>query len=63
MGQIPIYNVYGLSEAAPRVTAQTSDSVSKNSVGRPIRNVQILIVNEQGNEAACGEYGVIKLKN
>lgn len=62
LGQIPIYNVYGLSEAAPRVTAQTSDSVSKNSVGRPIRNVQILIVNEQGNEAACGEYGVIHIK-
>lgn len=56
---IPIYNVYGLSEVGPRVTAQRADCSKSNSVGKPIKDVEIKIVNEQGNIVSDGEYGII----
>lgn len=56
---IPIYNVYGLSEAGPRVTAQRIDCCQSNSVGRPIKDVEIKIVNEQGSIVTSDEYGII----
>ena len=56
---IPIYNVYGLSEAGPRVTAQRTDCSKCNSVGKPIKDVEIKIVNEQGSIVSDGEYGII----
>lgn len=54
-----IYNVYGLSEAGPRVTAQRLDCCQSNSVGKPLKNIEIAIVNEQGDLVRNGEYGVI----
>ncbi len=59
---IPIYNVYGLSEAGPRVTAQRSDCCKSNSVGKPIKDVDIKIVNEQGSIVSDGVYGTIHVK-
>ena len=59
---IPIYDVYGLSEAGPRVTAQRADCSKSNSVGKPIKDVEIKIVNEQGNIVSDGEYGIIHVK-
>lgn len=59
---IPIYNVYGLSEAGPRVTAQRADCNISNSVGKPIKDVEIKIVNEQGSIVSDGEYGIIHVK-
>ena len=56
---IPIYNVYGLSEAGPRVTAQRIDCCQSNSVGKSIKDVEIKIVNEQGSIVTSGEYGII----
>ena len=56
---IQIYNVYGLSEAGPRVTAQRVDCSKSNSVGKPIKDVEIKIVNEQGSIVTSGEYGII----
>ena len=56
---IPIYNVYGLSEAGPRVAAQRSDCCKSNSVGNPIKDVEIKIVSEQGSIVSDGEYGII----
>jgi len=56
---LPIYNVYGLSEAGPRVSAQRSDCCLSNSVGRAIRGVDIRIVNENGMEVKRGERGII----
>jgi len=56
---IPIYNVYGLSEAGPRVTAQRAYCCKSNSVGKPIKDVEIKIVNEQGSIVTSGEYGII----
>jgi long-chain acyl-CoA synthetase len=56
---IPIYNVYGLSEAGPRVTAQTSDCCKNNSVGRPIKGIKIKILDDNGNEVVSGNKGII----
>ena len=41
IANIPIYNVYGLSEAGPRVTAQRTEYCNGNSVGKPIKNVDV----------------------
>lgn len=58
----PIYNVYGLSEAGPRVTAQRAECCKGNSVGKPIKGVEIAIVNEQGNCVDNGGYGIVHVK-
>ena len=56
---IPTYNVYGLSEAGPRVAAQRVNCCKSNSVGKPIKDVEIKLVNEQGSIVSDGEYGII----
>ena len=58
----PVFNVYGLSEAAPRVTAQTLDCCKSNSVGKPIKGVEVTITNESGATVSNGERGVIHVK-
>lgn len=54
-----VYNVYGLSEAGPRVAAQKSDCCRGNSVGKAIRGVEIVIVDELKNIVENKEYGVV----
>lgn len=58
----PIYNVYGLSETGPRVAAQRAECCKGNSVGKPIKGVEVDIVNEQGNCVDNGEYGIVHVK-
>lgn len=57
-----IFNVYGLSEAAPRVTAQTFDCCKSNSVGKPIKGVEIVVTAENGEVVPNGERGIIHVK-
>lgn len=54
-----IYNVYGLSETGPRVTAQRSNCCKGNSIGKPIKGVEIKIVDDDGNLVKQGERGII----
>ena len=54
-----IYNVYGLSEAGPRVTSQRSDCCKGNSVGKPIKEIDIAVVYDNGNIVKRGELGII----
>lgn len=56
---ISIYNVYGLSEAGPRVTAQRKECCSGNSVGKPILNVEIKILSNDGIILKKGERGIV----
>lgn len=56
--KINIYNVYGLSEAGPRVTAQTKGNNKTNSVGKPIKGVKIHILNNN-KEIIDGKQGVV----
>ena len=54
-----IYYEYGLSEASPRVATQKLSSYSCDSVGIPIKNVQVKIVNQKQEIAQVNEYGII----
>lgn len=58
---IEFYNAYGLTEASPRVSYLDS-SLFKNrpgSVGKPIRGVNVKIVNDEGEELPAEEIGEI----
>ena len=59
---VAIYNVYGLSEAGPRVAAQRFDCCKSNSVGKAIAGVEIKIVDEQGKFVPDGERGAVCVK-
>lgn len=57
-----IYNIYGLTEAGPRVCAQTDENYFiKNTVGKPIKGVSVKIVKDN-KEAACGDKGIVVVK-
>ena len=56
---IPVFNVYGLSEAGPRVAAQLKEFCMNNSVGKPLKNVKLAIVDERGLEVPNGKTGII----
>jgi long-chain acyl-CoA synthetase len=58
-GDVPVYNVYGLTEAGPRVSAQRADCCKSNSVGKPLKGVDVAIVDDGGNVLPPGERGVI----
>lgn len=59
---ISIYNVYGLSEAGPRVSAQRIECNSSNSVGKVIKGVEIVMVDDGGGIVEKGRRGVIHVK-
>ncbi|MDF2789419.1 MAG: AMP-dependent synthetase and ligase [Neobacillus sp.] len=53
-----VYEGYGLSEAAPIVTAHKNGiEIKPGSVGIPIPGVEVKIVNDNGDEVECGEVG------
>lgn len=56
---VEIYNVYGLSEAAPRIAAQRKECSKSNSVGKPILGVKIVVVDDNGSIVPKGVSGVI----
>lgn len=56
---IELFNMYGLSEAGPRVTAQRADGSKSNSVGKPIKGVEIAIVDENGAMVSEGARGIV----
>lgn len=57
--QVAIYNSYGLTEAGPRVCSQTKDHCNGNSVGKPIKNVEIAVIDESGFEVVNGSKGIV----
>lgn len=61
--KVEIYNSYGLTEAGPRVTAQTKDHCNGNSVGVPIKNVEIAIIDTNGKKVCQGEKGIIHVNS
>lgn len=56
---INIYNMYGLTEAGPRVSAKTAECLKNNSVGKVIKGVEVAIVNDKGELIKNGEHGII----
>lgn len=57
-----VYFEYGLSEAGPRVSSQKNGNCSIDSVGKPIQDVYITIVNEKGCAVPTNQVGVIHVK-
>ncbi|OGR56926.1 MAG: hypothetical protein A3I11_03245 [Elusimicrobia bacterium RIFCSPLOWO2_02_FULL_39_32] len=56
---IPLLEGYGLSETSPVVSANSLDQRKPGSVGRPIPDVKIKIINENEEELKIGEEGEI----
>lgn len=61
-GNTKIYNVYGLSEAGPRVTAQVDYSGVNGNVGKPIDGVKIKVISAEGQECINGQEGIVHVK-
>lgn len=63
-GKANVYNVYGLTEAGPRVAAQRyGEKNNIGSVGKAIKNVEILILNRKGKICKEGEIGEVYVKS
>lgn len=59
---IPVYNVYGLTEAGPRVTAQRINCCKSNSVGKPIKGVDVVIVDKNGKLLPSNHRGIVHVR-
>ncbi|HEX7168223.1 MAG TPA: long-chain fatty acid--CoA ligase [Acidimicrobiales bacterium] len=58
--RIPIYQGYGLTEAAPTVTSSvTAGSAKPGSIGCPIPGVEVRLVDSDGEDALQGDEGEI----
>ncbi|GKX31030.1 long-chain-fatty-acid--CoA ligase [Vallitalea longa] len=59
-----IFNVYGLTEAGPRVAAQNSKDMNYKycSVGKPIMGVEVIIKSDNGTICKHGESGNMYVK-
>ena len=59
---IPMYQGYGLSEAAPVISSNSPDAHKMGSSGRIVANLEIKILDDDGNELKIGEKGEIVVK-
>jgi long-chain acyl-CoA synthetase len=59
---IPMYQGYGLSEAAPSISANNPENNKMGSSGRVAKNIKLKICDENGNELPVGEKGEIVIK-
>jgi long-chain acyl-CoA synthetase len=57
-----IYEGYGLTETSPFASYNHDFTYREGSVGTPIENVEMKVVDEQGNELPAGEIGEIVIK-
>lgn len=57
-----IYEGYGLSETSATATCNTPDSYELGSVGPCLNNIQVKIVDDQGEEVAQGERGEVLIR-
>ncbi len=53
---------YGLTETSPVVAANAPHAAKVGTVGRPVRNVEVRIVSEEGAEVPAGEAGEIHVR-
>jgi len=56
---ITVINGYGLTETSPILTARTVDHNVRGTVGRPLVNTEVKVVDEEGDEVPLGRQGVV----
>lgn len=59
---IPVYQGYGLTEAAPVISANCPEAVKFGSSGRPVKYLDVKICDEGGREVPAGEKGEIVVR-
>lgn len=59
---LPMYQGYGLTEAAPVISTNTPDAHKFGSSGRVLPDLQIRITDDEGNDVPKGQKGEIRVK-
>ncbi|MCO6436149.1 MAG: AMP-binding protein [Phycisphaerae bacterium] len=59
---VPIRQGYGLTETSPVVSVAMSDEDDPRSVGRPLCNVEVRIVDADGQLSGAGQNGEIQIR-
>ncbi len=59
---IPIYQGYGLTEASPVISANTPQAHKMGTSGRLVANLELRIVDDEGNDLPPGQKGEIVVK-
>jgi long-chain acyl-CoA synthetase len=59
---VPVFQGYGLSEATPIISANTTEIHKLGSSGRVLPNIECRIVKSDGTDAATGEKGEIVIR-
>lgn len=59
---LPICQGYGLTEASPVISSNVPHCVKFGSSGKPVKNMELKIVDADGNELPTGEKGEICIK-
>lgn len=59
---IPMYQGYGLSEAAPIISSNSPKDYKMGSSGKVVENLEIKIIDEKGMKTKIGEKGEIVVK-
>ncbi len=53
---------YGLTETSPVISLSVRETNRRGAVGRPLHNLELRIVREDGRQAAAGEEGEIRVR-
>jgi len=59
---MPICQGYGLTEASPVISSNVPSDVIFGSSGKPVRNMELKILDDNGNEMPTGQKGEIVVK-
>ena len=59
---LPICQGYGLTEASPVISSNVPNCVKFGSSGKPVKNMELKILDSDGNELPTGEKGEICVK-
>ena len=60
---LPIWEGYGLTETAPLLTTVAmNETLVPGSVGRPVPNVELRLVDDRGNEVRAGDPGEVVVR-
>lgn len=59
---MPMYQGYGLTEAAPVISSNHPSDHKLGTSGKPVKNLEVKILNDKGTEVAQGEKGEIAVK-